>query len=661
MKAFSKVLIANRGEIACRIVKTLKNMNIKSVVMYSNIDHNAPHVLEADEAYPLNGDLCQDSYLNEDKVFDIIQKSGADAVHPGYGFFSENAKFAKRIESEGIVFIGPSSKIINLMGDKINSKKVAKESGVSIAEGYLGTIDSDKHALEIANNVGYPIILKASAGGGGRGIRVCYSDEDLLNDLPIVKTEALNSFKDDSLFIERYIERPRHIEIQVVADKFGNVLCLGERECSIQRRYQKIIEEAPSCFVTKDVRKEMYKQVKNLVSKIGYYSAGTVEFLMDHERNFFFSEMNTRIQVEHPVTELVTGFDIIKQMIEIAQGKELLIKQKDVKIKGAAIEARVYAEDPYNCFAPTRGLISNYAEPDSVRIDSAVNNGCEVSVFYDPMIAKVCTYGSDRESAIKLMNTALNKFSVGTLINNITFLQEIVNHKKFKDGDLHTGFLDEIFPSGVMRKKIPLDTDIISKLMFVCVAIRIRNILKDSDVELASLIGDWYLIVDDEHLQVSFLNLAKDGVFSFSYDDKKYDLIIKSYSNYIVNCCLVGHKDVAFKLFKGSNNFSFIIEYDCLRTDIMTLQKNEFDALDIVKNNVADSDLSNVVSSPMCGLIKNIYVKSGDSIDLGQPLFVIEAMKSLNSFTAEKSGIVEEVCFKEGELVSDDDVIIRLQ
>ena len=418
------LLIANRGEIACRIIKTAKAMGIRTIAVYSEADSNSLHVSHADKAIYIGSSSATQSYLNQDRIMDAIKISGADAVHPGYGFLSENAIFAERLEKAGIIFVGPSANAIRSMGDKIEAKKIAKKAGVSIIPGYMGEIKDIKHATKIASKIGYPIMLKAAAGGGGKGMRVVYGPDEMKQALSSAQNEAKNNFSDSRTFIEKFIENPRHIEIQLIADKHKNYVCLGERECSIQRHHQKIIEEAPSSFVDPKTRKKMYSQAVSLAEKVNYFSAGTIEFIMDNNKNFYFLEMNTRLQVEHPVTEFITGIDIVEQMIRIASGENLPFKQKDINLNGWAFESRIYAEDPSTGFLPSTGKITTYKEPfniDGVRIDTGVYEGGEVSMFYDPMISKLCTFAPDRQSAITIMQEALSKFIIRGISHNISF------------------------------------------------------------------------------------------------------------------------------------------------------------------------------------------------------------------------------------------------
>jgi len=450
---FDKILIANRGEIACRVIKSARAMGIKTVAVYSDADALALHVREADEAVHIGGAPAGESYLVIDKILDAIKQTGAQAVHPGYGFLSENKAFAEALDKAGVAFIGPPAGAIEAMGDKITSKKLAAEAGVSTVPGHMGLIEDADEAVTIANKIGYPVMIKASAGGGGKGMRVAWNDDEAREGFQSSKNEAASSFGDDRIFIEKFVTQPRHIEIQILGDKHGNVIYLGERECSIQRRNQKVIEEAPSPFLDAKTRKAMGEQSVALAQAVDYCSAGTVEFIVDGEKNFYFLEMNTRLQVEHPVTELITGIDLVEEMIKVAAGEKLSLQQKDVKLNGWAMESRIYAEDPYRGFLPSTGRLSRYRPPVeqvvdgiTVRNDTGVYEGGEISLFYDPMIAKLVTHGPDRIAAIDAMGDALDNFRIDGIRHNIDFCGAIMQHQRFRDGALTTAFIDEEYP-----------------------------------------------------------------------------------------------------------------------------------------------------------------------------------------------------------------------
>ncbi len=455
---FKKILIANRGEIACRVIKTARKMGIKTVAVYSEADRDALHVEMADEAVLIGPPPTAQSYLVMERIIQACKDTGAEAVHPGYGFLSERAAFCEALEKEGIAFIGPKVKAINAMGDKITSKKLAKEAGVSTVPGYTEVIKDAKEAVEIASGIGYPVMIKASAGGGGKGMRVAWNDAECLDGFERSTNEARSSFGDDRVFIEKYIEEPRHIEIQVMGDSFGNIVYLGERECSLQRRHQKVIEEAPSPFLDEATRKAMGEQAVALSRAVDYQSAGTVEFIVDSRRNFYFLEMNTRLQVEHPVTEYITGLDLVELMIRVAAGEKLPITQDDVKLKGWAIESRVYAEDPFRNFLPSIGRLVKYLPPkesEVVRVDTGVYEGGEVSMYYDPMIAKLITYGSTRDRAIAHMRDALNEFFIRGVAHNISFLAALMVHTRFMTGRISTNMIAEEYQHGSHAADVP--------------------------------------------------------------------------------------------------------------------------------------------------------------------------------------------------------------
>ncbi|WP_105404628.1 acetyl/propionyl/methylcrotonyl-CoA carboxylase subunit alpha, partial [Neorhizobium sp. T7_12] len=451
-----KILVANRGEIACRVIRTARKMGIKTVAVYSDADAEALHVRMADEAVHIGPAPSSQSYIVIDKILEAIRTTGADAVHPGYGFLSENAAFAQALEKAGVVFIGPPVKAIQAMGDKITSKKIAAEAGVSTVPGHMGLIEDAEEAVRISASVGYPVMIKASAGGGGKGMRIAWNDAEAREGFQSSRNEAKNSFGDDRIFIEKFVDQPRHIEIQVLGDQHGTTLYLGERECSIQRRNQKVIEEAPSPFLDAETRRAMGEQAVALAKAVGYFSAGTVEFIVDGARNFYFLEMNTRLQVEHPVTELVTGIDLVEQMIRVASGEKLSLGQDDVELNGWAIESRLYAEDPYRNFLPSIGRLSRYRPPAEgrqddgtvVRNDTGVFEGGEISMYYDPMIAKLCTWAPDRLTAIDAMGKALDDFEVDGIGHNLPFLSAVMDHDRFRSGKITTAFIAEEFPEG---------------------------------------------------------------------------------------------------------------------------------------------------------------------------------------------------------------------
>ncbi|MEL7429955.1 MAG: acetyl/propionyl/methylcrotonyl-CoA carboxylase subunit alpha, partial [Pseudomonadota bacterium] len=530
---FKKILIANRGEIACRVIKTAKKMGIRTVAVYSDADRDALHVKMADEAIHIGPPPAAESYIVIDKIMAAIKESGAEAVHPGYGFLSENPKFAQALEKAKVAFIGPPVGAIEAMGDKITSKKLAQEAGVSTVPGHMGLIADADEAIKISKEIGYPVMIKASAGGGGKGMRIAWNDEEAREGFQSSKNEAKNSFGDDRIFIEKFVTQPRHIEIQVLGDKHGNCIYLGERECSIQRRNQKVIEEAPSPFLDEKTRKAMGEQAVALAQAVDYSSAGTVEFIVDGDKNFYFLEMNTRLQVEHPVTELITGIDLVEQMIRVAHGEKLTIKQEDVKLNGWAIESRLYAEDPYRNFLPSIGRLTRYRPPregetrngDIVRNDTGVFEGGEISMFYDPMIAKLCTWGEDRASAIAAMRVALDEFEVEGIGHNLQFLSAVMDHEKFCSGNMTTAFIAEEYPEGFSgvsiapehRRKIAAAAAVLNMISELR-RTRLTGALANHKRKVAK---EWVAVVEGEEIALGLRKLRNEGAtIKFGRGDK---------------------------------------------------------------------------------------------------------------------------------------------
>ncbi len=520
---FKKILIANRGEIACRVIKTARKMGIKTVAVYSDADRDALHVKMADEAIHIGPPPAAESYIVIDKIMDAIMQSGAEAVHPGYGFLSENSKFAEALEKAGVAFIGPPVGAIEAMGDKITSKKLAQEARVSTVPGHMGLIEDADEAVKIASEIGYPVMIKASAGGGGKGMRIAWNDKDAREGFQSSKNEAKSSFGDDRIFIEKFVTQPRHIEIQVLGDKHGNCIYLGERECSIQRRNQKVIEEAPSPFLDEETRKAMGEQAVALAKAVDYSSAGTVEFIVDAEKNFYFLEMNTRLQVEHPVTELITGIDLVEQMIRVAHGEKLAIEQKDVKLNGWAIESRLYAEDPYRNFLPSIGRLTRYRPPVEgvtesgtiIRNDTGVFEGGEISMYYDPMIAKLCTWGKDRIIAIDAMRDALDAFEVEGIGHNLPFLAAVMDHERFRSGNITTAFIEEEYPEGFEGVEIRgEDRDKIAAAAAVLNMIselrrtRLSGVLANHKRKVSK---EWVAVVDGRQMPLKLRKMTNDG------------------------------------------------------------------------------------------------------------------------------------------------------
>lgn len=650
---FKKILIANRGEIACRIIRTARMMGIKTVSVYSEADTNSLHVSMADEAVYIGSSPASKSYLDINSVINAITKTGAEAVHPGYGFLSENPKFVKEIEKEGIVFIGPDFEAVSKMGDKVESKKIAFASNINLIPGYIGVIDSKEQAISIAKDIGFPVIIKAAAGGGGKGMRIVSSAEEVETGYFSAKSEAENSFMDSRIFIEKFIEKPRHIEIQILADKHGNIVCLGERECSVQRQHQKVIEEAPSCFIDNEMRQEMYKQSISLAKSVGYYSAGTVEFIVDKDKKFYFLEMNTRLQVEHPVTEMVFGIDLVEEMIRIAAGEKLSISQEDISPNGWAMEARIYAEDPYTGFLPSSGRISRYIEPEinnNIRIDSGVYEGGQVSMFYDAMVAKLCTQGSNRQKALENMQNALGDYVISGISNNIRFLQSIFNNDRFISGDINTNFIEEEYGSGFSG--LELDSKKLYVLVCVAVYIYIEEMKRDVTVnnqmkERKTNIGNfWIVSVANKNFSV-YVRFRANG-YDVLYERKVYSIRSSwSCGDTLFKGNLDGRK-ISVKT-EILNN-SLFLTYRGFIAEVFVRSSRVFE---LSKFMIAKKKEKNqkLVEAPISGVILTIEVKEGDIIKKGQDLFVLEAMKMQNLICAERDSKISKIYVKEGDNV----------
>lgn len=664
VKLFDKVLVANRGEIALRIMRTLKKMGIKTVAVYSEADTNSLHVQFADEAIYIGPSPATESYLSIKNIINAAITSGAQAVHPGYGFLSENANFAKALAKEGIKLIGPSDTVIKMMGDKIEAKKMALAANVSTVPGYLGEIDNLDHAKKIASEIGLPVIIKAAAGGGGRGMRVV-RDLDKLNEaLNSAKREAANSFSDNRIFIERFIEDPRHIEIQVLADEHGNVVCLGERECSIQRHHQKVIEEAPSGFISEQTRQKMYEQSVRLCNIVKYSSAGTVEFIMDQKQNFYFLEMNTRLQVEHCVTELVTGIDIVEQMVKIACKEKLPFKQEDIELKGSAIEARICSEDPTRGFLPSSGRIVEYKEPhksEHIRVDSGIKEGHEVSMFYDSMIAKLCSYAPTRLEAIEQMKSALGSFVINGISHNISFLEAIMSHPKFAACDISTSFIDKEYPEGF------LGADLTSEITQVFVAsalhIHMTKILREAEIS-GQLRGRnkqtntrWVVSIDDKSYPV-FYRAIEQG-YEVRFESTR--MVVKSNWTMGNNLFHGIVNDAAVNVRISRNHAGYILNYlgVTVLAKVRLPRIAELEKYMTVKNN--DSNMDVFVTAPISGKVIAIKVSEGEEIKQGQELMLVEAMKMENVIYASRKAKVVKILVKENDSVNVNQELIELE
>ena len=662
---FRKILVANRGEIACRIIKTARKMGIATVAVYSDADRDALHVEMADEAVHIGGAPASDSYLQIGRIVEAARQSGAEAVHPGYGFLSERETFAQALAKAGIVFIGPNAKAIAAMGDKIESKKLAKAAGVSTVPGFMGEIRDEAHAREIAREIGYPVMVKASAGGGGKGLRVVHAESELAQAVISSRNEAQASFGDGRLLIEKFVQQPRHIEIQLIADRHGHVIHLNERECSIQRRHQKVIEEAPSPFLDEKTRAAMGAQAVALAKAVGYDSAGTVEFIVDGARNFYFLEMNTRLQVEHPVTELITGLDLVELMIRSAAGETLPLTQKEVRRNGWAIEARVYAEDPYRGFLPSTGRLTRYHPPSegtengvTVRNDTGVFEGGEIPLYYDPMIAKLSTHADSRENAVTAMGAALDRFEIAGIAHNVPFLDAVMHHPRFREGRITTGFIAEEYPDGF--KGAPLSDADLRLFVAAAVAAKLKRTQRAGEIsgalKNALKVGDSFLVnaagrdvaVCDAHLAVGSLHLAIDGKIFQGITDwfPGRPLLVVKHD---------GHQTV-FQIARHAGFYRLTQGGRELDVTVRSPHAAKLAALMPLK---AVPDTSRLVVCPMPGLVTSLSVREGQEVKTGDPLAVVEAMKMENVLRAERDGIVARILAKKGDNLARDDVILE--
>ena len=675
-KMFKKILIANRGEIACRVMKTAKKMGIKTVAVYSEADKEARHVQMADEAVCIGPAPSRESYLVMDRIIQACKDTGAEAVHPGYGFLSENEQFARRCEEEGIVFIGPKHQSIAAMGDKIASKKLALEAKVNTIPGFNEAIEKAEDAVKIAQGIGYPVMIKASAGGGGKGLRVAFNDKEAFEGFTACRTEALNSFGDDRVFIEKFVEGPRHIEIQVLGDSHGNVVYLGERDCSIQRRHQKVIEEAPSPFIDPATRKAMGEQAVALAKAVNYQSAGTVEFVVGKDKSFYFLEMNTRLQVEHPVTEGITGLDLVEQMIRVAAGEKLAFKQEDIKLDGWSMECRINADDPFRNFLPSTGRLVKYRPPeelDGVRVDTGVFEGGEIPMYYDSMIAKLIVHGEDRTEAIEKMRAALNDFVIRGIHSNIPFQAALLQHPRFVSGDFTTGFIAEEYPEGFKKDSVqPADP---KRLAALSAFMRYRYLehIQMIDGQLAGhemTIAKKFVVVtgsrvgsSEEMKEIPVRVDLKDGVYSVYIEEEgdvsRYNIV----SNWrpgelCLRATINGTHKITAQVERKGVKYALVLDgahYECM---VLSPLGAELQRRMLVK---VPPDTSKLVMSPMPGLLTNISVKVGEPVTAGQKLAAIEAMKMENTLVAAQDGVVAEICANVGESLAVDQLIIRFE
>ncbi len=681
---FKKILIANRGEIACRVIKTAKRMGIPTVAVYSDADRNALHVKMADEAVHIGPPPAAESYIVIDKIMEAIRSTGADAVHPGYGFLSENRMFAEALEAEGVAFIGPPASAIEQMGDKITSKKIAAEAGVSTVPGHMGLIADAAEAIKISGEIGYPVMLKASAGGGGKGMRIAWSEDEVAEGFQASKNEAASSFGDDRMFIEKFVTQPRHIEIQVLADQHGNAIYLGERECSIQRRNQKVIEEAPSPFLDEATRKAMGEQAVSLAQAVGYTSAGTVEFIVDGERNFYFLEMNTRLQVEHPVTELITGVDLVEQMIRVAAGHPLDLAQSEVTLTGWAIESRLYAEDPYRGFLPSIGRLTRYRPPaevaagpllttgnwqgdaeageTAVRNDTGVFEGGEISMYYDPMIAKLCTWGPDRPTALEAMRVALDGFEVEGIGHNLPFLSAVMDHPKFASGDMTTAFIAEEYPDGFDGVDLPDGEKrriaAAAAAMHRVAEIRRTRVSGRMDNHERHVGSDWVVVMGDEVPWPLIVEGDRGGATIRFEDGARMRVEGDWTPGQSLARMSVDGRPLVLKVGKVPGGFRLRTRGADMKVHVRTPRQAELATLMPAK---LPPDTSRMLLCPMPGLVVKIDVEEGQEVQDGQALCTVEAMKMENILRAERKGVVAKINAAPGDSLAVDDVIMEFE
>jgi len=661
---FNKILVANRGEITCRVFRTAQRLAIGTVAVYSDADRDALHVRMADEAVHIGPPPSSESYLVVDKIIEACRQTGAEAVHPGYGFLSENRRFAEALDAAGIAFVGPNTAAIEAMGDKLTSKKLAAEAGVNTIPGFAGVIEDADHAVQIADDVGYPVMLKASAGGGGKGMRVAHDEPECREGFERATSEALSSFGDGRVLIERFIEQPRHIEIQVLGDKHGNCVYLGERECSIQRRHQKVIEEAPSPFLDPDTRHAMGEQAVALARAVDYMSAGTVEFIVDARKNFFFLEMNTRLQVEHPITEKITGVDLVEQMLRVAAGEKLAFGQDDIELSGWAIEARVYAEDPLRDFMPSTGRVLRYqppAESDRVRIDTGVYEGGIVSMFYDPMIAKLITHGENREAAIRTMRTALNEYFIRGVTHNIGFLNALISHPRFKAGDLTTNFIAEEFPDG-FHLRTPSDSEI--RVFLAALAVAHCTYLRRK-VQITGRIApspnlaepmETVAVIDNQDYPLEITPVPhgyelkySGGLYRLRTDWRIGDPLFRCELDGLSCCVQIERRGIEYRMSCDGMQVTAVM---------LTPRGAELNALMLDK---PPADYSKFLLSPMPGLLVRIEAEQGQTIKAGEELAVVEAMKMENVLRASQDVKIAKVLAEQGDSLSVDQPILEFE
>ena len=679
---FKKILIANRGEIACRVIKTAKKMGILTVAVYSDADKDARHVELADEAVHIGGSASRDSYLQADRIIAACKQTGAEAVHPGYGFLSENEAFARKVEEEGIVFIGPKHYSIAAMGDKIASKKLANEAKVNTIPGWNEAIETAERAVEIAKDIGYPVMIKASAGGGGKGLRVAHDDKEAFEGFTACRNEARNSFGDDRVFIEKFVIEPRHIEIQVLGDSQGNVIYLNERECSIQRRHQKVIEEAPSPFITEATRKAMGEQAVQLAKAVKYQSAGTVEFVVGKDQSFYFLEMNTRLQVEHPVTECITGLDLVELMIRVAAGEPLPLTQAEVRRDGWAMECRINAEDPFRNFLPSTGRLVKFQPPVEtmfsadtehlygVRVDTGVYDGGEIPRFYDSMIAKLIVHGKDRAHAIALMREALNGFVIRGVSSNIPFQAALLAHPKFVSGDFNTGFIAEHYAQGFRAEDVPHDDPGFLIALAAYMNRRYRARASGISGQLAGhgvKVGEQFVVVtlglngEHVHTPVSVTDFnGRPGSSTVQVGERSYQVNSNAQLGSPRVEGTVNDRPFVAQVERGTgkNPLALRVSHDGTQIEAMVLSPLGAQLQKLMPYK-APPDLSKFLMSPMPGLLVEVSVQPGQHVQAGEKLAVIEAMKMENVLFATQDGVVGPISASKGESLSVDQVILE--
>lgn len=682
---FKKILIANRGEIACRVMVTAKKMGIQTVAVYSEADKEARHVQLADEAVCIGPAASNQSYLVADKIIEACKQTGAEAIHPGYGFLSENDEFAARVEKEGLAFIGPKERAIAAMGDKIASKKLADEAGVNTIPGHNEPIDTPEEAVEIAKKIGYPVMIKASAGGGGKGLRVAFDDQECHDGFSACKNEARNSFGDDRVFMEKFVEQPRHIEIQVLGDSHGNVIYLNERECSIQRRHQKVIEEAPSPFISAETRKAMGEQAVALAKAVDYQSAGTVEFVVGKNQDFYFLEMNTRLQVEHPVTECITGVDLMEMMIRVAAGEKLPLTQDDVKINGWSIECRINAEDPFRNFLPSTGRLVRFVPPETtmfaantddlmgVRVDTGVQEGGEISMFYDSMIAKLIVHGKDRADAIAKMKEALNAFVIRGISSNIPFQSALLVHPKFVSGDFNTGFVGQEYPEGFSYDDVKHE----DRNFLAAIAAFVRRKSRERSARISGQLEGYdakvekdYVVIDldrtageNEYIPVHIQEVeGQIGKAKIEIAGKTYDFDCQSRLNDICLKGTVNGEPFWAQVDRGSakNDLVYLIQHNGAQMEALVTSPR---AAELHQHMLfkAPPDMSKFVLSPMPGLLVDVAVEVGQTVQAGERVAVVEAMKMENVLVAAADGVVAKVVAAKGDNLVVDQPIVEFE